>query len=183
MKKCLVIVWVGCLFSTGAFSQSSWKFRSAEYVGLLNGQAGNYGQFGTINGASKRSWFLGMGVGMDYYRFRSLPLFLSVTKELMPGKNGFFVSLDAGVNFPIYHRPDGYYDNSFSSSRFLPGLYWSTGLGYKIKLPADRNKDQALFLSVGYSYKELKEDAKTYPAPTRYDYRNRQWSFKIGLIL
>jgi hypothetical protein len=183
MKKCLVIVCLGSLFSTGGFSQSSWKFRSVEYVGLLSGQAGNYGQFGTINGASKGSWFLGAGVGLDYYRFRSLPLFLSVTKELMPGKNGLFASLDGGVNFPIYHRPDGYYDGSFATSEFVAGPYWSAGLGYKIKLPADRNKDHALFLSAGYSYKELKEDANTYPDPTRYDYRNRQWSFKRGILL
>ncbi len=183
MKKCLVIVCLGSLFSTVGLSQSSWKFRSVEYVGLLSGQAGSYGQFGTINGAGKGSWFLGAGVGLDYYRFRSLPVFLSVTKELMPGRNGFFVSLDAGISCPVYHRPEGYYDNSFTSSKFLLGPYWSAGVGYKIKLPDGGKKDQYLFLSAGYSYKELKEDAKTYPDVTRYDYRNRQWSFKIGLLL
>jgi len=180
MKKYLVIACLGSLFSTGAFAQSSWKFRSAEYLGLLWGQAGSYGQVQTINGACNGSWFLGVGVGLDYYRFRSLPLFLSVTKELMPAKNGLFLSLDGGVNYPIYHRPAGYYDAGFSTSEFVAGPYWSAGLGYKIKLPA--GKDHALSLLAGYSFKELKEDAKTYPDPTRYDYRNRRWFLKMGII-
>jgi hypothetical protein len=180
MKRRLVIAFLGCLFFTGGFAQPSWKFRSVEYLGMVYGQNGNYGQVQTINGAYKGFWFLGVGLGLDYYRFRSLPLFLSVTKELMPAKNGLFLSLDAGTNYPLYKRPDNYYDG-FSTSKFVAGPYWSAGLGYKIKLSAHR--DDALSLLAGYSFKELKEDADTYPEVTRYDYRNRRWSLKIGLIL
>ncbi|HEX9511099.1 MAG TPA: hypothetical protein VF939_11505 [Puia sp.] len=181
MKRCLVIACLGCLFFTSGFSQSSWKFRSVEYAGMVFGQEGNYGQVQTINGAYKGSWFLGAGLGLDYYRFRSLPLFLSVTKELMPAKNGLFVSLDAGTNYPWYKRPDNFYYDGFSTSKFVAGPFWSAGLGYKIKLTA--HNDHALSMLAGYSFKELKEDANTYPQVTRYDYRNRRWSLKIGLIL
>jgi hypothetical protein len=180
MKKCLVITCLGCLFFTAGFSQSSWKFRSVEYGGLLSGQAGNYGQVQTINGLYKKSWFLGIGAGLDYYRFRSIPLFLSVTKELMPAKNGLFLSLDAGTNYPWYKR-SGLTSDGFSTSVFHRGPYWSAGLGYKIKWSARRNR--ALSLFAGYSYKELKEDANTSPDITYYDYRNRQWSLKIGIVL
>lgn len=182
MKKYLVIVCLGALLSTNGSAQSSWKFTSAEYVGMLWGEAGNYGQVQTINGASNRAWFLGLGTGLDFYRYRSIPLFLSLTRQLMPSKNGLFLNLDGGVNFPWYHRPDGgYYTPGFSTSEFKMGPYWGAGLGYKIKIPG-RNKDYALSLLGGYSYKELKENAKTDPV-TRFDYRNRRWSLKVGIIL
>ncbi|HWK03254.1 MAG TPA: hypothetical protein VNS58_06465 [Puia sp.] len=149
---------------------------------MLFGQQGNYGQFQTINGAYNGSWFLGAGLGLDYYRFRSLPLFLSVTKELMPAKNGLFVSLDGGTNFPLYNRPKYFYgsDNG-SPSKFTAGPFWSAGLGYKIKLST--HSDHALSLLTGYSYKELKERVNNDPQNTRYDYRNQRWSLKIGLTL
>lgn len=181
MKRRLVITCLGCLFLTGGFAQSSWKFRSVEYVGMVFGEDGNYGQFQTINGAYKGSWFLGAGLGLDYYRFRSLPLFLSVSKELMPARNGLFISLDGGTNFPLYNRPQYFYGGD-NPSEFIAGPFWSAGLGYKIRLSAHR--DHALSLLAGYSYKELKEDlTNDSPQNTRYDYRNRRWSLKIGLIL
>lgn len=181
MKKCMAIVCLGFLFSTGGLAQSSWKFRSAESLGMLWGQAGQFGQVATVNGAAKGPWFLGVGVGLDYYRFRSLPVFLSVTKDLMPAKNGLFMTVDGGVNYPLYHRPEGYYDLSFATSEFEQGPYWSAGLGYKIRLSPQ--SDQCFSLSGGYSFKDLKENADAYNGPVRYDYRNRQWFLKIGLVL
>src|SRR5882757_8092861 len=126
MKKCLLVILLGSLFSLNGFTQSSpWKFRSTEYVGWLNGQDGNYGLVQTVNGLYKRSWFLGIGTGLDYYRFRSVPLFLSVTKELMPKKNGLFLNLDGGFNFRSYRRPPDWYSAGFSTSKFHRGPYWS----------------------------------------------------------
>jgi hypothetical protein len=183
MKKYLVIVCLGALFSMDGRAQSSWKFTSAEYAGMLWGEAGNYGQIQTINGVSSRSWFLGLGAGLDYYRFRSLPLFLSLTRQLMPSKNGLFLNLDGGINFPLYHRPsDGYYTPGFSTSNFSVGPYWNAGLGYKIKIPGHK-KDWGLSVLGGYSYKGLKEKADTYPDPSDFDYRNKRWSLKVGIML
>ena len=208
MRKYLVTACLGCLFFANAFSQTNassssnglsptdtssqtnassrsvWKFRSVEYAGMLFGQAGNYGQLQTINGVCKGSWFLGAGLGLDFYRFRSIPVFLSVTKDLMPAKNGFFVSLDAGTNFPWYKRPEGFYDGTFFTSKFVAGPFWTAGLGYKIKLSP--HGGHALSLLGGYSYKKLHEDAEdanNIPNIVRYNYGNKTWSLKIGLIL
>lgn len=186
MKKRLLIACAASLVFTGSFAQSAWKFRSSDYLGLAVGQTGSYFQMQTINGLYKRSWFLGIGAGLDYYRSKSIPLFVSVTKDLMPGKNGLFVSLDGGINFPWHELNNSYY---FTSRKFHSGPYWSAGLGYKIKLSGHSN--QALLLSAGYSFKELKEDRSidiapylgSLPHPTqinRYDYRYRRLSVKIG---
>ncbi|HTI10872.1 MAG TPA: hypothetical protein VL832_20015 [Puia sp.] len=182
MKKYLAIFALGCLFFTQGLAQSSWKFKSVEYVGMLTGESGKYGQFQTINGAANKSWFVGLGLGLDYYRFRSLPIFLSVTRELRPAKkNGLFLTLDAGYNYAVYHRPGSYYSPGFITSEFNPGPYWNAGLGYRYNI-STIHRNRALLAMVGYSYKELKEDAKTYPEST-FDYRNRRWSFKIGIAL
>ena len=79
MKKHLLLL-IGCiLVVTTSRAQHSWKFRSDNYAGIATGEMGSYGLFQTINGLYKGPWFLGLGTGLDYYRFRSVPLFLSVT--------------------------------------------------------------------------------------------------------
>lgn len=182
IRKCLVITSLGCLLFISGFTQSSsWKFRSTEYLGGLHGQDGNYGLLQSINGLYKNSWFLGIGAGLDYYRFRSVPLFLSVTKELMPKKNGLFLNLDGGVNFRSYRRPKDWYYNGSDSSKFHKGGYWSAGLGYKIKFSARR--DRGLSLLVNYTFKQLEEDLSPYPVDTHYIYQLRELSLKIGVTL
>jgi hypothetical protein len=171
MKKILLISCIGSFCWLGSLGQSAWKFRSCNYVGILSGEAGNYGQLQSINGLYKRVWFVGVGAGLDYYRFRSIPLFASVTRDLLSGKHGLYVTGDAGTNIPWYKRP------SFGmASTFHAGLYWSGSLGYRFRIS---QKGQALLLSVGYSYKELSEDVKGYWAGL-YRYHNDRASIKIG---
>jgi hypothetical protein len=134
----------------------SAKFRSDTYVGISSGQWGNYGLVQTVNGYYKGPWFLGLGAGLDNYRFRSFPLFLALTRDLpaFSKGSGLFVDLDAGINLPWYTRPLPLYDG-FTSSKFHAGLWWSAGLGYKWMLSARNRK--ALLISVAYSEKKLKE--------------------------
>jgi hypothetical protein len=193
MKKYIFIFCVAALWLSRGSTQAPWKFRSDNYLGFLNGEMGSYGQVQTVNGLYKRSWFLGVGAGLDYYRYRSIPLFLSVTKDLMPGKNGLFVNLDAGTNLPWYTRQLS--GTEYTASKFYPAPYWAAGLGYKLKLSA--HNDHAILFSAGYSYKEMKEDLTgseggacplfdcglpmlAPPSPERYEYRNHRASVKIG---
>jgi hypothetical protein len=177
-----------------AQSKTPWQFRSLDYIGGLRGEDGDFFQFQTINGLYKKSWFLGVGTGLDYYRYRSIPLFASVVKDLMPGKNGLFLTLEGGTDLPAYTRP--LYGN-FIKSRFRSGPYWGAELGYKIKLSP--HSGRAVLLSAGYSYKELREDqTEPYSCPigapclleqpgsepvTRYTYRNQRLSIKAGISL
>jgi hypothetical protein len=189
-----VIILLGCLWlgAGQVRAQGPWKFRSQEYGGILAGEKGSFGQVQTINGLYKKSWFLGVGAGLDYYRFRSVPVFLSVNKDLMPGKNGLFLSLDGGANYPWYKRAHPSYGYVYPTSGFHSGAYWSASLGYKIKLSA--HGPTVLLLSAGYSFKELKEDYGYIipPCPLgtacpldvpadRYDYNNKRVSVKAGI--
>jgi hypothetical protein len=159
MKKAIgsvvCLLWVGL----AAFGQSPLKFRSVETAGLSSGSSCNCGVIETVNGVSKGPWFAGLGAGVDFYRFRSVPLFLSVTRDLAIGKRDWvFLYLDGGTNLPWYKRPAGSLitpEGGFNSV-FHSGEYWSGGLGYLWKL-SDHSRKAVLF-SVGYTVKKLRED-------------------------
>jgi hypothetical protein len=190
MMACALLVGVGLGQGAGqhtSFGQSRVQFRSTEWVGLSSGEVGSAGQVQTVNGVAKGPWFAGVGAGLDYYRFRSVPLFLSVTRDLAIGKRDWlFLYVDGGTNVPWYSRnlsSNGY--DGIVSSKFNGGEYWSGGLGYLWKLGAHTSK--AVLLSVGYTVKKLSENqvvaSSCAPANcdlVHYEYLNRMYQFMIG---
>lgn len=189
-KRILLAVACTLLCMTVCFGQPAWKFRSDNYAGLAAGELGSYGHVQTVNGLYKGPWFLGLGAALDYYRFRSIPLFLSVTRDLpaFTKGGGLFVHLDGGIDLPWYKRPFVPYERF--SSTFHSGSYWSAGLGYKWRL--SDHTDKALLLSAGYNMKKLKEDQPTQwgclnpgicTVNTQtyvYEYLNRTFLFAVG---
>lgn len=202
MKKriFLVVCYTLCLTVTVCSAQSlpsseghPWKFRSDNYLGLSSGAWGDAGLIQTINGLYKGPWFVGLGAGLDNYRFLSVPLFVSLTRDLpvFSKRSGLSVELDGGSNLPWYTRPTSY-DDGFVSSKFYPGPWWSASLDYKWKLSSHTGK--ALLFSAGYSVKKLREDQVAPSASTCqgiggcpltletyvYKYLNRTLLFRIG---
>jgi hypothetical protein len=197
MRKSIVLAVSCTLYLTVCCGQPAWKFRSNNYLGLASGELGNYGLVQTVNGIYKGPWFLGLGAGLDNYRFRSIPLFFSVTRDLpvfgaLPAfskRGALFLNLDGGIDLPWYKRTVTGYDGIIAS-KFRPGPRWNAGLGYKWKLSAQTGK--ALLLSVAYSMKKLRED-QTGPSTCVnsgicgitqqtyvYEYLNHTILFKIG---
>jgi hypothetical protein len=176
--------------STG-FAHSPLFFRSTEWLGLSAGQVGSSGQVQTVNGVAKGPWFVGVGAGVDYYRFRSVPLFLSVTRDISLGKRDWlFLYVDGGANVPWYTRNLAADRNPYSSpisSTFHGGEYWSGGLGYLWKLGDHTSK--AVLFSAGYTVKKLSENQVESNSPgcmvascnlVYYEYLNRMYQFMIG---
>jgi hypothetical protein len=195
MKKYLMALGCACCV-TLCFGQSNrWKFRSDNYFGTTSGEMGSYGMLQTVNGLYNGPWFLGLGAGLDYYRFQSVPLFLSVTRDIpvAPRRGGFYLLANGGINLPWYSRDQMPFGNG--SSEFHPGVWWNTGLGYRWKLSA--GSDKALLITAAYGVKKLREHQATKPyvpgiiepcpacqmAPVQtydYDYVNRTWMLNIG---
>ena len=193
MKKHLLLV-IGCILVViTSRGQHSWKFRSDNYAGFAAGEMGSYGLFQTINGLYRGPWFLGLGTGLDYYRFRSVPVFLSVTRDLpvFHKRNGFFLDLNGGVNFAWYH-PDAM-EFGVVSGTWSPGIWGNAGLGYRWKF--SERTDKGLLFKASYGIKELSEHDKEGPNPcfycgliypgnsntsTDYTYKNRMWLLSIG---
>ncbi len=138
---------------------AQWQFRSVMNVGLLEGQAGSAFQLQAIGGAGYKSWFAGAGVGLDYYRFRTIPLFLDIRKEFGRSTNKLFVYTDAGTSFSWV--TDNEKMQYAAGDRFGNGFYTDLGFGYKIAA----GKNNSFLISLGYSYKKLTE---TYQNPVLY---------------
>jgi hypothetical protein len=137
-------------------SNKKIKFHSINTVGLLEGQAGSTFQLQTINGFKKKSWFAGLGVGLDYYRLRTIPLFADVRKEFGKKENKFFLYADGGINF--YWLRDKDAKQFYVDDKFKSGFYGEAGFGYKFIL----NQKLAMTLNGGYSYKKLTEVGNNY---------------------
>jgi hypothetical protein len=176
-------------FSQSKKNPSKWVLHSINNVGLLEGQAGSALQLQTINGVKYKSWFAGLGVGLDYYRFRTIPLFVDIRKEFGKKQDKFFVYGDAGMNF--YWKRDKDPKQFYINDKFKNGFYGELGAGYKIKISGN-----ALFsLSFGYSFKKLGEEGQyglyTYPMfpqigtaeylSNRIDYRLNRLVIKMGI--
>ena len=160
-------------------------FSSQIVAGITEGSNGTSFQLQTINGFRKGTWFAGLGTGLDYYLYRSVPVFLSGTKYLSKGNHSFFVQGDGGVNF-AWVNPDLNQWNNVIKDEFKSGLYWNSSLGFSTGMGSSRN---ALRFSLGYSYKHLKEIKEVAvfcinpPCPAQvenYSYHLRRLSLRIG---
>lgn len=183
MKNCWVLL-ICCFISATTWSQAKPAFRSQNYLGLLEGKAGSAFQFQTVNGIQLGTWFAGAGVGLDWYLFRSAPLFLSLNKDFKAGPKTFYFSLDGGTNFSWEKRRSEW--GEFSTSKFYPRWYGGFGLGYKSMF---KNNKDAILINLGYSYKQMREKQTipTYcinpPCPVTieyYNYKTNRVSLRLG---
>jgi hypothetical protein len=186
MKKIFLLITL-LAFTSGLplMAQTKINFHSQNYVGLLEGEAGSSFQIQTINGVQWTSWFAGLGTGLDYYHFRTIPLFLSLNKNFKAAGNSFYILSDAGVNFAWVDRERSRF-NDFISDKFTPALYWNEGMGYKAKIGT---KDNAVLISLAYSYKHIKETTQVpvfciappcLPVMEEYNYRLKRISIRVG---
>jgi hypothetical protein len=166
-------------------AQGKINFSSQNYAGLLEGENGSKFQLQTINGFKYKTWFAGIGTGIDWYYRRTIPLFASLNKDfLKTGKRNFYLSADGGINFPW--KNDMYsIEGGYNIEKLNPGFYWAAGFGYKTGI--GKNGD-ALLMQIGYSYKHFSEtvksryivyDSEAYPIE-RFDYYLKRLSLKLG---
>jgi hypothetical protein len=159
-SKIIVFLFIILLAFAGQnFAQQNKKplqFQSINSIGLIEGQAGSAFQLETVNGVKYRSWFGGIGVGLDYYRYRTMPLFADFRKEFGKTTDHIFVYADAGVNF--YWGRDKDQKQFQLQDKFENGFFGEAGAGYAFKT----GKRGSILLNVGYSYKKIIEKGTYY---------------------
>ena len=162
------------------------RFHSINQVGLLAGSSGAALQLQTINGIKTKSWFTGLGVGVDYYYLRTLPVFIDARRNIFNKPKTPFIYADGGYNIPwkndgrINFRWDGVIKTE-------GGFYGELGIGYKTPVL----KKLHLLFSAGYSYKHLSQTINAMPwlsiwppppeAYQKYEYSLRRVAIKAGL--
>ena len=164
----------------------------APQVGLLNGKQHASQTFGLTAGVATSQWVYGIGGSVDYYKFRSVPVFAEVKRMFGEKKNMPFVYANAGINMDWVlanqHQHPQYWgwgtpieDCNFSNGHFLEG-----GAGVNLK-----NKEgKGFILSLGYSSKTLSEsweeniwdpvESKLTPTLRSNKYALNRIVFKVG---
>ena len=152
---------------------------------LLNGDNSVTGGLQTVNGFAKGNFFIGVGTGLDYYSYRSVPVFADFRYQFGHKVNKVFLYGDAGINCnwvqeEFHTKPTIW--NGNQSNKFKNGLYTDAGIG----LNAGVKNGNAFVLSLGYSKKNMAEEvtqldwrSNEFQTDTR-KYRFNRIVFKIG---
>ena len=161
------------------------SFSSINQLGLLAGEKNEAFQIQTINGLQYRTWMVGAGVGIDGYRFRSIPLFLHLRKEFNLKSNAIFIYNDIGMNYPWLRAEQK--SLSGPGVDYDHGIYYDGGVGYKILM-----KKHAVVFSGGFSLKEFSESRPNTICPffgpcfqqtDEYFYSLKRITLKLGIQL
>jgi hypothetical protein len=184
MKLKFILVSVAFLLFV-IFSQAQQKERlhytTNNAIGLLFGKTEKELQLQTIQGVRYKSWSAGVGIGIDYYYERTVPLFADLRKSFF--NNRAFIYADLGSSLPWIKD-----EVTFSPEKikYKAGFYGDWGIGYSI--PVFRKL--RFTTSLGYCHKELTTSYEYQNAwiPEQqwrnldeYHYTLRRYSLKIGL--
>src|SRR6185312_15162097 len=192
MKTLIFILIISFLVKISASAQKNKiHFHSLNQFAIVGGEIHVNTAFQTVNGIKFSNWFTGIGIGVDNYRYRTLPLFFDGRWFFGEEKKGFIYG-DIGYDFPMKDKP-GKEIPYYNTYHFTGGIYTDIGIGYQVPL----YKKSSMIFSLGYSYKkmEAKIGASTgliTPCPAmggncNVDYSNYDFSFnrmilKAGLV-
>ena len=161
------------------------RFQSINQFAMVGGESQVNSAFQTINGIKFSNWFSGVGIGIDNYRYKTLPLFFDGRRYFAEDKKAFIYG-DIGYNFPMKNKPGkeiDYYD----SYDFNGGIYTDAGIGFQVAL----DKKSLLLFSLGYSYKKMQSKTGAVNpclvSPCPVDYSIYEFNFnrmilKAGLV-
>ncbi len=185
MRSLLSIIMLLLCFQLCA--QNKVQFQSLNQVGFLKGHGADALQYQSVNGARYKGFSLGIGAGVDYYYFRTVPLFVELKKEVLNKKETPFIFASLGSSLPWIKDPAA---DSWQKSEYSKGSYFEAGIGYKVPF----KKRLFMIFSMGYSMKELHEtrywrmyrdfppyDMESWSNPEYYDYTFRRISVRVGL--
>lgn len=180
---CLLFILPACLLTK---AQKQVQYRSFNTIGILAGDNKSAYQVLTTHGVTYKTWYAGIGTGIDDYRNRSVPLILSLSKYLL-AENNLFVNINAGPNFIWGKSERNRLWNEIDSKAF-PGLFAEAGFGYRLET---KKPGQGILFGTYYSYKNLKERfevpgvCNNPPCDNTNEYihsRFSRWAFKLGFV-
>jgi hypothetical protein len=150
---------IALLFPLVSFSQSNLSrahLHTIVSIGAAAGQSAVKPLAQVSSGFTYNNrWFTGIGIGIDHYNYKSIPLFADLRMNFGKTRSGFLYG-NAGYNFPYDNKSKGDV-YSLGPDHIYGGFYMDAGIGYRIRL----SSSQHLLFSAGYSQKRIK-DAMSY---------------------
>ncbi len=144
---------IAALFPALSFSQAKKpgsSLNSIVSVGVVAGESAAKPLFQAATGLVYGRYFTGIGVGLDYYKFKSIPLFVDWRVDF-DRKRMAFVYANGGYNFP-FDNHSSFNWVAKTTDEFRGGLFMDAGVGYSIRL----NSVNRLLISTGYTLKSIR---------------------------
>lgn len=188
MKLFYLLVLASSIGCSVIAQKTKLHFQSANEIGFTAGENATRMQFSTSNGVGTKKWFAGLATGMDFYRFRTIPLYADIRYRFLKGPGQIFVYANTGYHF-AWATTKEKMNVWQGSSTVQGGAHLAAGGGYQFNL---KNK-HAVLISAGYTYKQVTEKfrpvicgfAGCFPSQVveEYKYRLRRLSVKIGWLI
>jgi hypothetical protein len=170
--------------------QSQFHYHGAVEAGLVNGNWETNSYVQTTHGIRYKQWLFGLGAGIDYYRYRSVPVYVEVQRSFGKKTVRPFVVAAAGVNttWPTEEQKqewNGWLQRT--PAIFSNGLYSRLGAGVLLNARAK----VTFSLRAAYSYKALSRSYTEFtwdpwPQPTNItekemEYRLNRLTIGLGV--
>jgi hypothetical protein len=151
MKNSFFLIMI--LFATMAHAQ---KYSGSVEAGVTNGNYETDAFVNTSHGFMLKGWFIGLGTGVDYYRFRTVPVFAEMRKEFSDKNIRPLIQVAAGLNVEWLTQEQR--DHRFSwwqttPSTFKNGVYLKAGTGVLF----NAHKQIRFATTISWSYKSITE--------------------------
>jgi hypothetical protein len=140
----------------------------------------------TTQGIAYGQYTFSAGSGIDFYPFRSVPVFVDVKRKFGNKSLQPFVQAAAGINFTSSKSKDAKYWYQYADGKFKDGLFAKVGGG----LVFNAQKKVKLSLSAGYTYKTTAYKYVPYNVtpwywqvqPVKDVYRFNRWYIGAGIM-
>ena len=187
MKRIILLICTISLSYVSVLSQSvKPHFRSINAAGIAVGESHPQMLFQSVNGLIYKDWFAGVGVGLDEYEIKSLPLFADIRMNFGDKKKGFIYG-DIGYNFFLEDKSKEHVFAG-SESSYKGGIYTDFGIGMRTSFI----KKVKMVFTLGHSYKTNKETQvysicgivpPCFENVNRYIYYYGRLNLKVGVEL
>ena len=178
-----------CLLQLSAQEKHRWDgYYMVPQIGLLNGDHAVSAQVMMVAGKMKKNTGIGIGAAIDYYKIRTVPVFIDLRKNFSLAGRPLFAYLNLGYNIasPLSsdYQQAGYSWFNKYNDRFASGFYSDMGFGY---LFSDKSH-KTFFISIGYTMKTITEkyDERSYndfPPYNQYYDAERKFQYLFNRLV
>ena len=167
-------------YSQLPLKSSKPRFSVVSSVGIINGSSETSISIQSVAGFSCNQSFAGIGLGVDHYMFRTIPLFAEIRQDFGKKSRKLFLYADGGYNFNWLTE-----QSSFGDYDHKGGSYYESGFGFKSVF----KNEGALLVSFGYNNKQVRKELKFTGCPfsvpclnpaDKYSYKMTRFIFRVG---
>jgi hypothetical protein len=178
----LLCIGISCI----ANAQSKIHYTGSVEGGLLKGSNPAKCFVFTTQGIAYKNYTFSIGSGVDFYSFRSVPLFIDAKRKFGNRAVEPFIQAAAGINITSPNSTDAKILYQYAGGDFNTGFFAKTGGG----LIFGAQKNPKVLLSAGYSYKTSSYKYQPFTGtpwmmqvvPVKNVYHCNRWYIGVGIM-